>query len=80
MCNKNILYEMEFLWNIYLKQVDKWVSLWSTVGYKWVTEIDSIQFEFNSMILFYERNDFEWRSMILLSILDDIIVNKIIYI
>jgi len=68
------------------KKMDKWVSLCCTVGYKWVTVMDVVEFEFNDIISLYKKNDSERRwsislcPMILVSIFDDIIVNKVIYI
>jgi len=38
------------------------VSLCCTVGYKWVTVVDGVTFEFNDMIIpLYEKNDSERR-------------------
>jgi len=31
-------------------KINKWVSLYCTVGCKWVTEMDSVKFEFNDII------------------------------
>jgi len=39
--------------------MDKWVSLCCTVGYKWVTVIDSVKLEFNDIISLYKKNDSE---------------------
>jgi len=59
------------------------MSLCCTVVYKWVTVMDGIQFEFNDIISLYMKNDSEEDGQsaydIKLSIFDDIIVNKVIY-
>jgi len=61
------------------------MSLCCTVGYKWITVMDGVKFEFNDIIsLYYDYKRF-WaktisQPMILPSIFDDIIVNKVIYI
>jgi len=70
-----------------LKKLRKWVLLCCTVGgYKCVTVMDGFEFEFNNIISLYTKNNSERRQsvslydIILLSILiDDIIVNKVIY-
>jgi len=36
-------------------------SLCSRIGYKWVTVMDSVKFEFNDVITMYKKNDFERR-------------------
>jgi len=63
----------------------KWVSFCGTVGYKWVTVVNCVKFKFNDMIPLYKKNDSERtlavsQPMILLSIFDDIIMNRIIVI
>jgi len=35
------------------------MSLCCTVGYKWVTIIDDVKFEFNDIISLYKKNDSE---------------------
>jgi len=49
------------------------VSLCCTVGYKGVTVMDDVKFEFNDKISLYAENDSE-RSIYF----DDIILNKVI--
>ena len=44
------------------KKVGKRVTLCCTVGYKWVTVMDCVKFEFNDIISLYTKNDSErWR-------------------
>jgi len=33
------------------------MSLYFTVGYKWVTVMDGVTFEFNDIISLYKKND-----------------------
>jgi len=33
----------------------KWMSLCCTTGYKWVTVLDGVKFEFNDIILLYTK-------------------------
>ena len=63
------------------------MSLCCTVGYKWVTVMDGVKFEFNdigNIIAVWEKRFWAKtvsQPMILVSIFDDIIkVNKVIYI
>ena len=46
------------------KKVGKWMSLCCTVGYKWVTVMDGVQFEFNDIISLYKKNDFELKRSV----------------
>jgi len=41
------------------KKVGKWMSLCCTVGYKWVTVMNGVKFEFNDIISSYKKNDSE---------------------
>jgi len=41
------------------KKASKWMSLCCTVGYKWVTVMDGVKFEFNNIISLYKKNDSE---------------------
>jgi len=41
------------------KKVGKWMSLCCTIGYKWVTVIEGVKFEFNDIISLYKKNDSE---------------------
>jgi len=36
------------------------MSLWCTVGDKWVTVMDGVKFEFNDRISLYKIYDSEW--------------------
>jgi len=57
------------------------MSLCCIIGYKLVTVMDGVKFEFNVIISCYKKTDSEHsQPMILLSIFDDIIVNKAIYV
>jgi len=58
------------------------MSLCCTVGYKWVTVIDGVKFEFNDIITLYKKTILSenGQSANLLLSLFDIIVNKVIYI
>jgi len=40
------------------------MSLCCTVGYKWVTVMDDIKFEFIDIISLYTKNDSEWRRFV----------------
>jgi len=49
------------------KKVDKRVSLCCTVGYKWVTLMDGVKFEFNDIIIsLFTKNDSDEDGDILL--------------
>jgi len=37
------------------------MSLWCTIGYKWVFVMDCGKFEFNDKLLLYKKNDSERR-------------------
>jgi len=41
------------------KKAVKWMSLCCTEGYKWVTVMDGVRFEFNDIISLYTKNDSE---------------------
>jgi len=51
---------------INFKKVGKWMLLCYTVGYKWVTVLDDIEFEFNDVISLYTKNDSERRLYVIL--------------
>jgi len=42
-----------------IKKVGKWTPLCCGVGYKWVTAMDGVKFEFNYIISLYKKNDSE---------------------
>jgi len=67
----SIFYTFVVLYYIYYfeeainkKKVGKWVALCCTVGYKWVTVMDGVKFEFNHIIPFYKKNDSERRQSV----------------
>jgi len=43
---------------IQLKKGCKWVLLYCTVGYKWITVMDGVKFEFNGIISLKKKNDY----------------------
>jgi len=64
-----------------------WVSLSCTLGYKCVTVMDGVKFEFDDIISLYKKNNSEWRlssyditKYIWCNQIDDMIANKVIYI
>jgi len=66
--------------NFFFKKVGKWVSLFC-VGYAWVTVMDGVKFEFDDIKSLYKKNDSERRKSVSpWYCIDDIIVNKLIYI
>ena len=38
-------------WQFFKINVGKWMSLCCTVGYKWVTVMDGVKFEFNDTVI-----------------------------
>jgi len=40
-----------------IKKEGKWMSLCCTIGYKWVTVMDGVKFEFNDIISLYKKID-----------------------